>query len=95
MGRVVPSRRRVRRGYQTLGVAEFPITHDALLLGWEAQVFLPPRLHADCFRYIEGNLDPSIVPILLDVSEDSSVSFFPKLREDEAREKFPNAVQNW
>jgi len=91
MGRVVPLRIRVRRGYQTLGVAEFPITHHALLLGWEAQVFLSPRIHDDCFRYIEGKLDPSIVPILLDVYEDSYVSLFSKLREDEDREKFPNA----
>jgi hypothetical protein len=36
-----------------------------------------------------------MVPILMDVSEDYSISFFPKLLEDEAREQLPNMAQNW
>jgi len=67
MGRVVPSRRRMRRRGETLVFAEFLVIHDTLFLGWADQVCLILMMQVDCFCYIVENMGPPMAPILLGV----------------------------
>jgi hypothetical protein len=82
----------MRRRGKTLVFVEFPVIHDTLFLGWADQVCLIPMLQADCFCYIVANLGPTVVPILLGVSEDSFVSFLPELPKDKAWEQLPDVI---
>jgi hypothetical protein len=43
-------------------------------------------LQTDCFCDVGAASGPTVLPVFLDVPEDSSISFFPEFSKDETRE---------